>query len=315
ILTSWLLTGELLTQFTSQYGNTAILEQEGAIVPSAMDALEFAAAETFILVPALAALLVVGGVVALLRRDLEAVVAPLIFGTELAFQTWSYLSGSTFGFLRFYITAIPLACVLVLQLAPIRGQIPRRRPGRFAQPRPTRPPVVPAAGVVGTLVLLLGLPFTVVGMLSPTLSSQQYALAALFASPDNTSQRIAEGNRELANFSTERKIAGYLDRMGLPPGSVAMDTVYGFAIVIASAHPETFVVPSDEDFVTILDDPAAHGVRYILAVPNSGRGTSDAVNRRYPTMYETGADIATLELEIPNDGTNLPTWRLYRVMS
>ena len=27
----------------------------------------------------------------------------------------------------------------------------------------------------------------------------------------------------------------------------------------------------------------------------------------------TGADIATLELEIPNDGDSQPDWRLYRV--
>jgi hypothetical protein len=42
-------------------------------------------------------------------------------------------------------------------------------------------------------------------------------------------------------------------------------------------------------------------------------GVSDALNLRYPTLYENGADIATLELEITNDGANQPNWRLYRV--
>jgi hypothetical protein len=42
-------------------------------------------------------------------------------------------------------------------------------------------------------------------------------------------------------------------------------------------------------------------------------GLSDALNVRYPTLYETGAEIATLELEIPNNGDSQPTWRLYRV--
>jgi hypothetical protein len=32
-----------------------------------------------------------------------------------------------------------------------------------------------------------------------------------------------------------------------------------------------------------------------------------------PTLYGDGADIATLELEIPNDGDGQPNWRLYRV--
>ena len=40
---------------------------------------------------------------------------------------------------------------------------------------------------------------------------------------------------------------------------------------------------------------------------------SDAVNERYPTLYETGADIATLELDVPNDGADQPVWRLYPV--
>ena len=72
-------------------------------------------------------------------------------------------------------------------------------------------------------------------------------------------------------------------------------------------------LPSDADFTRILNDPAANGVRYLLTVPNEGRGVSDAVNRRYPTVFENGADIATLDLEIPNDGDNQPTWRLYRI--
>ncbi len=91
------------------------------------------------------------------------------------------------------------------------------------------------------------------------------------------------------------------------------DTVYGFAVVAASRRPRMFVVPSDPDFTGILNDPAAHGVRYLLVVPRSGRGLSDALNQRYPTLYETGADVATLELEIPNDGDSQPDWRLYRV--
>ena len=78
-------------------------------------------------------------------------------------------------------------------------------------------------------------------------------------------------------------------------------------------NPKTFVVPSDPDFVALLNDPASNGIRYLLAVPPTGRGISDALNLRYPTLYETGADIATLELEIPNDGDSQPNWRLYRV--
>ena len=108
-------------------------------------------------------------------------------------------------------------------------------------------------------------------------------------------------------------MAATIDNLDLRQSSVITDTVYGFAIVAASRHPRNFVVPSDPDFVRLLNNPAANGVKYLLAVPPTGRGVSDALNQRYPTLYDTGADVATLELEIPNDGDGQPNWRLYRV--
>jgi hypothetical protein len=137
--------------------------------------------------------------------------------------------------------------------------------------------------------------------------------AVLAPDPDNVSVRKATEHSIVASFSTEREIAHYLENLNLPDSTVITDTVYGFAVIAASNQPKTFVVPSDPDFVALLNDPESNGVRYLLAVPRSGRGISDALNVRYPTLYETGADVATLELEIPNDGDSQPTWRLYRV--
>jgi hypothetical protein len=50
-----------------------------------------------------------------------------------------------------------------------------------------------------------------------------------------------------------------------------------------------------------------------MAVPTTGLGKADTCKRRYPTRYDNGADIATLELEVPNDGDGQPNWRIYRV--
>ena len=93
-----------------------------------------------------------------------------------------------------------------------------------------------------------------------------------------------------------------------------VDTVYGFAVVAASNEPKTFVVPSDPDFTALLNDPAHTGIEYLLVGATEGarrrRMHSTCATRRCSTR---GADIATLELEIPNDGDSQPTWRLYRV--
>ncbi|MGI5218335.1 ABC transporter [Nocardia sp. CA-290969] len=316
-MTSWLITGEPFQQLTSDYGNAGIVEQSssGGGAPAPLYGLLYSISEIMILGPALPVLIPVCLALAWRRRDPEVLAAGIVFGAVLAFATRNYMTGTTFPFLRFYISAIPLMVVLACQLVPPSGEIPARRPGRHHRPRRTDPGRAALAPAVLAAVLVLATPIvTGALMLSPTLSVQQYALQEIvFPDPADTSATRSQERRIIASFRTERELARYIDDLGLPDASVLMDTVYGFAVYTATDRPHTYIIPSDQDFITILNDPAAHGVHYILAVPNSGRGASDAVNVRYPTLYETGAEIATLELEIPNDGDNQPIWRLYRV--
>ncbi len=314
---SWLITGEAFAQFTSQYGNAAILQQSGAATTTFGGGLMFAIVCITLLAPTLVPL--ASWVVA--RRwgtpNWQVMLVPAaIYGAALAFQAYSYASGSTFPFLRFYIVAVPLAACLAILAVPDGVFVEARRRGRYAPapvaPRPSRRSWLAYAPVA--LLLAVSIPVTAWGMGMPKYAPQEYALGAVLApEPDNVSERKAVEHRIAATFSTEREIAAYLQSLDLPEASVITDTVYGFAVVAASQRPNTFVIPSDPDFTSLLNDPAAGGVQYLLAVPNKGRGVSDALNLRYPTLYETGADVATLELEIPNDGDGQPNWRLYRV--
>lgn len=295
----WLITGEAFAQFTSQYGNTAILEQSGQTAPNFTDGLVFAASCTGLLAPML----------------LPLALWVAVFGAALVFQSLSYATGSTFPFLRFFIVSIPLAACLAMLAVPDGVVVPPTRRGRYAPPAVSTPPRRSVASCVAvTVVVALGVPVTVIGMRQQRYAPQEYGLGAVLSpDPDNTSGKKAVEHRIARTFSTERKIAGYLDNLDLPDSSVITDTVYGFGIVAASSRPKMFVIPSDPDFTELLNAPTQGGIRYLLAVPPLGRGASDALNLRYPTLYETGAEIATLELEIPNDGDGQPDWRLYRV--
>ncbi|MCV7150493.1 ArnT family glycosyltransferase [Mycolicibacterium pyrenivorans] len=314
---SWLITGEAFAQFTSQYGNTAILEQSGTVATTFGGGLAFAAVCIMLLAPTLIPIALWAAARRRGTPGWPVLLVPLsIYGAALAFQAYSYASGSTFPFLRFYIIAVPLtACLAVLAVPEGIGLASKRR-GRYAPPaaavnhrRRSRAPYAAVA-----LLFAVSLPVTAWGMSLPKYAPQEYALGAVLApDPDNVTERKALEHRIAASFSTERKIADYLDGLHLPESSVITDTVYGFAILAASDKPRTFVIPSDPDFTELLNEPSLGGIRYLLAVPPTGRGVSDALNLRYPTLYETGADIATLELEIPNDGDSQPDWRLYRV--
>jgi uncharacterized membrane protein (UPF0136 family) len=322
---SWLITGQAFAQFSSQYGNSAILQQSEGDGTQFVPGLEFAVISTLLLAPTLIPLALFAGVAGWWRRDWAPVLVPIVvFGSVLAFQGYSYATGSTFGFLRFYIVAIPMAVMLaILVIRPRACTITKRR-GKYAPDPPVarRMPARHRVGVtrswpalaVAAMLLFVTVPASAWAMSKPKYAPQEYALGAVLApDPDNVTARKATEHRIAATFSTERALANYLDGLDLPEGSVLTDTVYGFAVIAASRKPKTFVVPSDLDFTALLNDPGTNRVQYLLSVPNTGRGESDAVNLRYPTLYETGADIATLALEVPNDGEDQPDWRVYRV--
>ena len=61
-----------------------------------------------------------------------------------------------------------------------------------------------------------------------------------------------------------------------------------------------FVVPSDpETSPPACLNPAAHGVWYPLVVPRGGAACPTHSISAIPTLYETGADVATLETPDP----------------
>lgn len=315
-IASWLITGEAFAQFSSEYGNKAILEQSGVRQPGLVSGLGFAMTCILLLAPTLIPIGAWAGFIRWRRPKMSMLIPPLaIFGAALVFQSVTYALGGTFAFLRFYIIAIPLAATLALLAVPDGAFRTPIRPGRHAlpdSPTPstrTRGGYIPVAAAFAVCVLVAGL-----GMTNPRYAPQEYALETILDHhPDSLSVKRADEDRIARTFATERAIARYLDKLDLPDSSVIADTVYGFAIVAASRRPKMFVLPSDPDFVRILNDPSNRGAKYLLAVPPTGRGKSDTLNKRYPTLYDDGADVATLELEVPNDGDGQPNWRIYRV--
>lgn len=316
--TSWLITGDLFAQLSSAYGNAAIIEQSGGSGSSTpWQALRFSTTELLILAPLFPLLLAVVAIVRYRRQRFYPLLVPLvIIGLVLGFQVYSYSQGSTFAFLRFYLTVVPLAAVVALLSVPARRANPTRRPGAHA----SAPRIVVrrgagylALGMCAVITMAIAVPSTAVGMGSPTYAPQEFAVYSLGAHEDSVNQEVLDGQRVIRSFQTERSIAQYLDDLDLPDGSVLCDTVYGFAVVAQSQNPKQFVIPSDQDFTEMVNDPAAHGVRYMLSVPRSGRGESDALNVRFPTLYENGAQVGVLVLEARNVGADLPDWRIYRV--
>ncbi|AFR47530.1 MULTISPECIES: glycosyltransferase family 39 protein [unclassified Gordonia (in: high G+C Gram-positive bacteria)] len=316
----WLITGDAFAQFTSEYGNAAIIAQSGGSGSATTgDAVRFSLTEITILAPLLPILILGLIAVRARRRRLMPLLPVLLIVAVLAFQIFGYSRGSTFGFLRFYMTVILLAAIVALMSVPLRHQVPVRRMGAHAYLAPVRPYAsrwgYKIAVTVALVVVAAALPVTTYGMTSPKYAPQEFALGSVVRpQPDSVSPKYLGEERIVRSFSTERALAEYLDDLRLPDGSVLCDTVYGFAVVAQSTRPRQFVIPSDRDFTELLNDPRNGGVQYFLTVPSAGRGLSDAINQRYPTMYENGAQLGVLALEARNDGADLPDWRMYRIL-
>jgi hypothetical protein len=305
-LSSWLITGSLAEQFTSAYGNTAVIASDSTLTLS--NGIRFSITAVAVLAPLLPLLLAA----VLLRNDMRAVrrmfAAFAVLGAVVAFAAASQAAGSTLHFLRFFVAAIPLQLLVAMALV-----APREPPDpgtvRWSADAPARErrrarSAVAVLAVVG----LFGAATTFAGMLDPDIGVQEHQLATLL----DPRRDSAEERAVLRTFETEQRVAAFLDRLDLPPGSVLVDVLFGFPIVLASDNPEQFVIPSDRDWAQVLADPVGHGVQYLLTVPDEGRGEVDSLNRRFPGIYAGDADVGPLRLDAVNDGGG-PDWRLYEL--
>jgi hypothetical protein len=246
-----LIVGQWFATFSSQYGNSAQVSANATGIGSVTgDDLPGRIGYWFQqmtgLAPLFVLILAAALVMAWRRRDPRALAAFTVLGSVLAFDALAFLSGTSFGWLRFHITVIPLTVLLAGHLI-------------AARPRPIVLPVALAA-------VLVSIPATLVTLGQPTLAREE------------SEWLTADGaDRTRGLTLVNRQVAADLDAMELPDGAVLTDAAYAFGIVLASDHPKQFVITPDRDFAAAVADPAGHGVRYLLL---SAQGAADAVRLR-----------------------------------
>lgn len=346
-LVSWLLVGSPFAQFTSIYGNSSqvqvlresVLEQIGP-----RTALGYVGGQVLGLAPVLPVIFVLALVRAGCRLD-QRVLAPVaIIGAPLAFSVVAFLTGSTVGFLRYEIAAIPLlvvlAGILVARREPMQhfgpnqswsGIVDRSRSRWSERLRVTphflwqvslaalvarwhahlsRPRAAfgAAFGILVAVGIALSLPTSLVTMRNPLLAREE---ADALRSVLGNDPPATGASYVLAIHAEASRVAAAIDALDLSQGSVLLDVATGNPIVLQSAHPDWFVITPDRDFQRVLADPASFGVRYLVVPGPSGEGALDALNRAYPALYATGAGFATLVGQYDQPGAD--SWRLYRV--
>jgi hypothetical protein len=334
---SWLITGIAFEQISSVYGTTAQLRSKGLGASSPADALNWAIdglRSILGLEPFLPVLIILGAVSAIRQRDLRSLAVLGVLGAVLALVLSAYATGTILRSLRYFIVAVPLGTLITSfalnsKLSPGQGVelIKTARPWdsmrRFQRPEPAGDD--PQVDSRIRRLYRRGLPFVVISMvalalptgaadlMSPSVNHWEAAPLQAALNRDNLpeDQRLAS-----RRFVTDRAVAQYLDDLQLPRGSVLVDDFIGFAIVLASQHPDQFVITSDRDFQAALADPPGSDIQYLLVPPpQSPLGQLDAINRAYSDLYESGAGIGVLVQHFEDVSDYHYDWRLYSVAS
>ena len=309
-LTSLVITGHLFEQSTSAYGTTAQLNAIGASKAGGLKSFMDGSLGIVSLEPLLLVVVLIAAVRILVKRDLR-LLAPLgLLGSVVLFMLYAYVDAAVLRSLRYFIVAIPMTIILVGVLAsPARGRalvsVARLTAGRRRG--------VTALSLLAIAGLLLSGPTAVHAMYDRSLNPSEAAVLGSVGARVDPHTATDDQRRALHRYETEHAIARYIDRLGLPDGSVLVDDFSAFAVVLASDHSRQFVITADRDYEKILAHPAQSGVRYIL-VPSSQRlGVLDAIVRAYPGIYDTGANLGELVQEFKQTGDTGIDWRLYRL--
>src|SRR5664280_143344 len=290
-VTSWVITGQPFEQFTSKYGNSALIAASHEIKGTMSTRLLHEVKAITYMSPLFALIVIVAVVVAARRRNIEILGVAAIIGGGLAFTLASYLDNSIFPWFRYYILMAPLGVLLV-------GSI-LAAPSRL---RPAKTPEMPPGGAPTTTGGHKGLASAVAGLFTA-------AMVLVLLVPSVPGTAIGMDNRAMApdillydgfifhrhldaqdihakeSYSAVRTIADYLNAQHLSNGQVVVDTADNCIpnVVTNVDNPRMFVIHNDRDFQRTLDDPLTFHAHYLL-VQGSGSAQTDAVGQQYPSL-------------------------------
>jgi hypothetical protein len=205
-------------------------------------------------------------------------------GTLPAFHAYLVFSGTSFGWLRFFLYSIPFAVVL---LPIVLGWLLAHRRTHVA------------AWAISLALLFAGWPAGLWAMAQPDLGREEWEITRHLIQPDVV--QVPPSFR----FTTEKRMAEYVDAL---PGRpvVLMDSAYAFGVNIFARDHLRYAITSDRDFKELLRAPDAGTITHIL-VPNPR--SVEAVGQALPGIWQNGRPYAELEM----DFGGLNGWRLYKV--
>ncbi len=277
---SWIVTGSPFAQLTSEYGVSEFVkiyraDGSGVVGTGIIDIIQ----KSGVLQPFGIAVIVAGLVAMALRRERTLAIVTAVLAPALLFNIFTMVSGRTLFIYRYLILVIPIVilaigslCVTLQKYVITDATTPKRSPRWVIR-------------VIPIILFALTIPMT-----AKRLYDEEHAVRSFNA------------------YALDSEVATYLDSLHAPEGSILTDSGTGFGVLLHTDHPSQFIITSDADFRERVADLST--VKYILVPENTGLLKLDAINRRWPSLFQTGPAANSLVKEW-KAANGRPAWRLY----
>ncbi len=201
----------------------------------------------------------------------------------LLFHAILLYKGQSFGWLRFFIYVLPSAYIF---LGYIIANIKKRTYFYITL-------------LCAVIIIVISSVSSLYAMANPKIGREENQLvkATLYSDLSQI---------EDWSYQKDMHIAQYI-KNNTWPKKILVDDFMGFPIVYYTQKPSIFIETIDDNFEEVLLDPVINDeVGYILVHKLGGVGDLDAINRRFPGIFENGTDFTTLEKAFED-------WKLYKI--
>ncbi len=257
---NWVISGNPLYFLNSAYSNSAYLSLSSGVSDTPWEILFYVVEKSLPFIPLFVGIVVVRILNGrLLRYDFFVLL--ILSAALIAFHYIMLLSGSSYGWLRFFAYVLPITFAwLPHELAEIAKA---DKVLKFTM----------SSVIILSLLVSWGLTLSVLE--NPQKSPEEHS------SMDTTESR---------------RIAEYIDE-NLPEERILTDSFVTGEILVNLKQMSNMVVTASLDFYDCLENPHKYGITYLLVPdPEEGTGSLDALNSRYPGLYAGKEEWCTEEM-------------------
>lgn len=266
IVLNWVIMGNPLYFLTSQYSNMAQAAALGAdmlaLKGNVYAALIYILPRLLVFLP----LLLIIFIFRYVEKRLLQWDTLLLFVLAISIAAFHYAVltvGGSYGWLRFFVYPLPVAM----------AWLPYEFGGREAQ----RPAFGKIAAIACCVALAACSVLTGVALSDASIAKEEHTV-------------YLEGNAAVA---VQKEIAAYINH-NCPDSILLMDSYQTWFVILNLDSPDNVITTCSYTFVDAVAHPQEHNVQYILTIASEGIGTADAINTRYPDLYENGISWCSL---------------------